>query len=844
MRIYPEPVKSAIEREQHPLSPDPNCTRCLLHDGVKTVCMAPASYEEGALLVYAEKPGGEEDAKGEAQAGKSGTWLRENLARWWDGPVVYDNSVRCYPGDREPSATNIAACRPYLAWLLREVKPSRVLCLGAKAMLAVLGRSVAPMTTRRGYGWLGERNVPVFELMHPAFALRNRFVKEWFLHDLKWALTTAPPTLPPWNVEAYPVVSRLLAETCLADCRDHGGCSFDCEASGQMFEPEYRLLSVAVTPRGTDVAFTWDENVLAAGGEPVEVLKALLESESIPKDGHNLKYDVHAVQEGLGVTFRGYGRDTRLGRKLLEAEADGRLEVMQELVGMGGAKDESQEAIESVLAHRAPKVAEGQECLFGEAKKRASDDRMKYVFGEIPTGVLMRRNATDAISTRRLESLLWPMIEEDAAARGVWEKLYAPSTEALVEVERTGVKISIPALEAADDYFRMRQEEILPRLKAYGDFDADSPQQVSALLFEKLKLSVSRTTDAGHASVDKDSLEALKGKHPIVADILDWRWCGHQRGTYGCGSDGEGGLRQHIRSDGRVHPTFDPMGTRIGRLNCTDPNLQNITREEREDGNLDGKMIRDAFVAEDGWVLLEVDQSQIELRAMAYLSGDEVMKGIFQRGEDIHQRTAELISEIAWRIKPSEVRKPHRTKAKIFNFSLAFGKGDNTLAEELGISVSEAKRIHEAIYGKFTRMKEYKDACLAYARKKGEVWTRFDDQPARRRSLWRIADHDDGVRVTAEHGAFHTPVSGTAAHYCLRNLIECVRWLREDAVPARLGLMVHDSLLFEVREDCVPEVAWQVKRIMEQHSMGDVPLCADIKTGRSWGSLKKYAVAA
>jgi len=317
------------------------------------------------------------------------------------------------------------------------------------------------------------------------------------------------------------------------------------------------------------------------------------------------------------------------------------------------------------------------------------------------------------------------------------------------------------------------------------------------------------------------------------------------RGTYGCGSDSDrrSGLRNAIRGDGRAHPSFDPFGTRIGRLSCSDPNLQQIPREESEDGRTEGKLIRDAFIADDGWVLLSADYSQVELRSAAYLSGDPVMTAIFQRGEDIHQQTARLIAKQAWGIEPDAVRKPHRTKAKVINFSLAFGKGDASLAEDLGISVSEAKRTREAIFGKFAKLKMYKDACLAYARRRGEVYTRFNDAPGLRRNLWRIADQTDADRVTAEHGSFHTPISGTAAHFCLRAIIECVRWLREDAVPARLVLTVHDSLMFEVREDCVPEVAWQVKRIMESRSMGDVPVVADIEVGPSWGQMEKYVVA-
>jgi DNA polymerase I-like protein with 3'-5' exonuclease and polymerase domains len=707
-------------------------------------------------------------------------------------------------------------------------------------MLAVLGRAIHPVTTRRGYGWLAERNVPVFELMHPAFALRNRFTREAFLQDLRWALKTAPPTLPPTKLEVEPVETAMMGMVCESECEAAGACSFDCETYGIMHHPEFRLLSVAVVPDGADKAFTWDERALAD-----DVMRAslarLLMNPRVRKDGHFLRYDVHAVEQGLGIRVQGWGYDTRLARKLLDPEADGRLEAMEELVGMGGAKEESDEALVVLRARRPAPVAEGQEPLFGSAAPPASDDRMKYLFADLPPDVLRRRNATDAIATRRLSSLLVPQVDAEPWSRRIFHELLAPLNDAIAEMERNGIRVNVAALEAADSYFGACQSDILPRLRAYGDFDPDSPQQVSELLFGKLGLKPQRTTEAGHASTDRDALDSIAHDHPIVPDLIAYRWFAHMRNTYGCGEDGRGGLKAHVRPDGRVHPWYDPGATRVGRLNCTDPSLHTIPREESEDHRKEGKLIRDAFVADPGWKLLSADYSQVELRVLAYLSGDEEMIGVYKRGEDLHQRTAEGIARQAWGMRPEEVGKVQRDKAKIVNFALVYGKGDESLATDLGVSAGEARRIRDAIFGRFPRVAEYRDACLAHARRKGEVWTKFDGERGRRRSLWSIAAEEGEVRSRAEHGSLHTPVCGTAADLSLRSIVECVRWIRADAIPVRLVLSVHDALVFEVREDVLAEAGYQIKRIMEGWSLGDVPLVVALKAGDSWGSLAKVA---
>jgi DNA polymerase-1 len=237
-----------------------------------------------------------------------------------------------------------------------------------------------------------------------------------------------------------------------------------------------------------------------------------------------------------------------------------------------------------------------------------------------------------------------------------------------------------------------------------------------------------------------------------------------------------------------------------------------------------------------------LDYSQIELRVAAMMSGDKLMKQIFVNKEDYHLRTAQLVSEIVWGVASDKVTPGMRKAAKITNFRTLFGGGDRSNAKAIKCSIADAEKLREAIFGKFRRLAAWIKECLAESRRTGTTSTWWNGRAAHVRPLWRIADHDDKARSKAEHGAWNTRIQGTAAHFCLASLVECVRWILDDLPPARLALTVHDSLLFEVREDAVPEVAWQAKRIMESWPSDGMPIVADVKIGTRWGSMEKYEV--
>lgn len=279
--------------------------------------------------------------------------------------------------------------------------------------------------------------------------------------------------------------------------------------------------------------------------------------------------------------------------------------------------------------------------------------------------------------------------------------------------------------------------------------------------------------------------------------------------------------------------------------NCRDPNLQNIPNKRTPDG----KLARDVFTAARGYKLVQLDYSQLELRIAAMLSQDQKMIDIFRSGIDYHRRTAQLVSKTMWGIDMTEEwiaaneekASGYRTLVKPVNFGILYGKTARTLSMDLKCSVQEAQKAIDAIFGAFSDLHRWCKSMLSDARRTGEIWTQWDGEPARRRSLWRIAEPEDGIRITAENGAVNTPVQGSASDYCVASLVAAVNWIRESNFPARLVVPVHDSLMFEVREDCVDELAVKVRDIMEGWPSGGVPLVADCEVGQSWGSIKKYA---
>ena len=666
--LYGPDRRLAIEREE-PLDVNPNCELCDLYNSARNVCLN-ADGEPGGALLIGEAPGKNEDISKRPFVGRVGNYLRGLVAKSWDGPVAFDNGVRCYPGREPPSVASIKACRGYLAQTIEEVQPKRVIALGGKAAHSLLGRKTKIMSVRRGYAWLwndGAQPVPVFLVPHPSAALRNRFVRQEFEADLEWALTCDEPALPPWDEEVCVVETEADAMLANAELRAAKWISFDYETAGRQFDGEFTALVVGLCAYGSNRPWVWD-HVSLENPATLAVLQRLLADPTVAKVGQYVKYDMLSTRCALGTVVNNIHGDTRLWRKLMDPEADAKLYVMQELVGMGGSKDEvtaalakGMRAVNKALkdgpAHEGPTLLDGMPPAI-DAAIRLGGDPKRYQYSFLPWATLVRYVALDAVSTARLsEKFEAELAVEEPGLPRIWNKIVRPCISALERVENWGIAMDADAIRHVQTHFGAKVEESRQRLAAYGNFNPNSPKQLGEFLYTKLGLPVSKLTKTGNASTDKEALEAIRGSHPVVDDVLAWRKYGKLKGTYA------DGLYDAIRGDGRIHGDVKPDGARSGRLSMSDPNLQNIPTDKEADG----KMIRDCFIAPPDHLLLSCDFSQIELRVLASLSGDEKMREIFRSGDDYHLRTARHIAPMLWHIDPEDVTDRERRIAKCFH---------------------------------------------------------------------------------------------------------------------------------------------------------------------------------
>ncbi|KKN36595.1 hypothetical protein LCGC14_0772230, partial [marine sediment metagenome] len=606
--LYGPDRRLAIEREE-PLDVNPNCELCDLYNSARNVCLN-ADGEPGGALLIGEAPGKNEDISKRPFVGRVGNYLRGLVAKSWDGPVAFDNGVRCYPGREPPSVASIKACRGYLAQTIEEVQPKRVIALGGKAAHSLLGRKTKIMSVRRGYAWLwndGAQPVPVFLVPHPSAALRNRFVRQEFEADLEWALTCDEPALPPWDEEVCVVETEADAMLANAELRAAKWISFDYETAGRQFDGEFTALVVGLCAYGSNRPWVWD-HVSLENPATLAVLQRLLADPTVAKVGQYVKYDMLSTRCALGTVVNNIHGDTRLWRKLMDPEADAKLYVMQELVGMGGSKDEvtaalakGMRAVNKALkdgpAHEGPTLLDGMPPAI-DAAIRLGGDPKRYQYSFLPWATLVRYVALDAVSTARLsEKFEAELAVEEPGLPRIWNKIVRPCISALERVENWGIAMDADAIRHVQTHFGAKVEESRQRLAAYGNFNPNSPKQLGEFLYTKLGLPVSKLTKTGNASTDKEALEAIRGSHPVVDDVLAWRKYGKLKGTYA------DGLYDAIRGDGRIHGDVKPDGARSGRLSMSDPNLQNIPTDKEADG----KMIRDCFIAPPDHLLLSCD---------------------------------------------------------------------------------------------------------------------------------------------------------------------------------------------------------------------------------------------
>lgn len=868
--LYDEDQRAAVERASV-LSTERGhgkCRRCNFHRHAVSVCIEPEVAELGdderTVLLVGEMPGKFEDRGDRPFAGPSGRFLRDEVAKHWRGRVVFDNALKCYSGgvkrDSAMTQNAVADCRGYLAETLRLAKPDRVIALGAVGTMALLGRAPPVYTVRRGYGFLND-GTPVYLGINPAAALRNRFVKKWFKQDLAHALTCENPVPYHWDAEYVRVETPADAARAADELRERG-FGFDTETSGVFGDHYFRVLCLAACAYGSDYPWLWDE---AALNDPrlAEPLFEAFRDSDVPKGGHNVKHDVLAMWFGHRVDTRGRLIDTLLDFRATQADALARLEYAAELVGMGGHKEEQSGALAKACAtisierSKRKKAAatggKGNLFLPGledpaiEAALRLNDVDVKaFAHALVDPKVEHRYCALDTVTHVRLVEHQEPQLREREVEGA--SALMAKAAWAYSHVERWGIGASVKQIQRFNDYLVERKNKTLAQLQRYeSGFDPGSRDQVERMLFDVLKLPCrdKDRTKSGKRGTDKGVLKRLKSKHKFVGQLMEFRRLEKLLGTYA------EGFLPHVREDGRIHPNVKVAGTETGRPSCENPNVQNLPRAQ----TTEGQMMRDCFVAPPGHVLMEVDYSQIEIRVGAMLSNEPKMIEAFQRGEDLHWRTTQIIARDAWGMNPAAmVRKEcdkQRSESKVTTFGLMYGKTAVGLADDLDIPIERADKLISLVLGGYPDFASWADEERLRGAETGETWTWWDGEIFRRRPIWQIGDKPDQNgkptrrAVTAENSCVNTPIQGTASDYCVHSLIEVVRGCIEGWIPAKVVITVHDSIMLEVKVEDVAEVARKVGEIMlKWRTLNGVPLKVDFKTGRSWGSLKDFSLAA
>ena len=523
----------------------------------------------------------------------------------------------------------------------------------------------------------------------------------------------------------------------------------------------------------------------------VEQFRAVLEDEHVLKIGQNIKYD-YLIMQNYGVELGGPMFDTMVAHYLLQPELSHGMDYLAEVY----LKYDTIK-IESLIGPR------------GRGQKNMRD---------LAPTLVCDYACEDADVTLKLKHIL----EKELVTAGADKLFYdieMPLVRVLAYMERNGARISTEALRETSRYFTERLMQIEREIYELAGFSFNiaSPKHVGEVLFERMKIvEKAKKTKSGQYSTSEEVLEGLRSKHPIVEKILDHRGLKKLLNTY------VDALPALIKPEtGKIHTSFNQTVTATGRLSSSNPNLQNIPIR-----NEDGKEIRKAFIPEPGCEFFSADYSQIELRIMAHLSGDENLIEAFRSGEDIHAATAAKI----YHLPIEEVTREQRSRAKTANFGIIYGISVFGLAERMNVSRSEAKELIENYFETYSGVKRYMDESIRVAREKGYIETILH----RKRYLPDITSHNSVVRGYAERNAINAPIQGSAADIIKIAMIEIYRRFRAEGLRSTMILQVHDELNFSV----YPEEREQVQRIvieaMESAYTMRVPLCADFGWGTNW----------
>ena len=524
--------------------------------------------------------------------------------------------------------------------------------------------------------------------------------------------------------------------------------------------------------------------------EVLAKLKPWLESADKKKLGQHLKYD-EQVLANYGIELNGVEHDTLLESYVLESH---RPHDMDSLASR----------------HLGVKTIKYEEV--------AGKGAQQIGFDEVPLAQAAEYAAEDADITLQLHETLFPQVEREPGLLHVYRDIELPTARVLRKMERNGVLIDSERLrkQSSEIAGRLIELEAEAYALAGGEFNLGSPKQSGQIFFERLQLPVVKKTPSGAPSTDEEVLQKLAEDYPLPKLLLEHRGLSKLKSTY------TDKLPRMVNpKTGRVHTNYAQAVAVTGRLASNDPNLQNIPVRTAE-----GRRIREAFVAPEGSKIVSADYSQIELRIMAHISGDESLLRAFAQGEDIHRATAAEVFSVT----PLEVSNDQRRIAKVINFGLIYGMSSFGLASNLGITRDAAKLYIDRYFARYPGVARYMDDTRSSAKVKGYVETVFG------RRLWlpEINGGNGPRRQAAERAAINAPMQGTAADLIKMSMIAVQGWLEREGAKSRMIMQVHDELVLEVPEDELAVVREKLPQLMCGVAALKVPLVAEVGVGANW----------
>jgi len=795
---------------------DPNCTLCPLHEETEKVCIIgnPPTKKtsvtlpngkpgKGTLVIVGEAPGSNEECISGAAGDLLWNKLKEvGLER---RNFLVTNAVRCRPREnRTPTAREVKTCtQSYLEGELSAVRPSFGLALGNSGLRAVLGRTGitkynAKRTEAYGITWVTG--------FHPAAVLRNpRYADGFHAAVLSFARLVRDeqglPILRPINVN-----TRDLLKALIADLKKARWASIDVETwsphpkVGSRFpggglawwDPELKLVSlnISMVPGRAYVVLLHNKDAVWKNPDRViEILKPHIMRPGIKWVMQNGKFDEKILQAGYGI----------------------RIKQSFDTMGAQYAIDENSLKDLGLLS----------QVYLGADDYKDMVDKSDLINADGPA--LVEYGARDGDYTLRLRPVMRHKLKADPLAYNLYTRLLMPAANVLSDIEMVGVPIHRGKFEKRR---AKTEKEIEKRLKKFEGVNPRSPQQLAALLYEDLGLPVVKYTPRGKPSTDEDSLVQL-GDHDttgVVDAILEFRhWDGYRSRYFNNWSGFMGRTSDH-----RLHPEYKLFHTVTGRLSASNPNIQQVPRDTFIRGIVGGRR---------GWTLVEADYSQIELRIVAHITQDPAMLRAYHTGRDIHLETAMAITGLPESQITSEIRK----KAKSVNFGFVYGMGWRKFVQYsktnygLDISEGEAQQTRKVFFDTFRTLRGWHERQRRVARDRKYVLSAI----GRKRRLWDVDSSVEGIRQEAERQAINSPVQSLASDLMLMSMIKLHSSL--PATQARIIATVHDSILFEIRDEAIDQILPLIKTTMEDLPLEEewdlfftVPLEVEIKTGKFW----------